>query len=584
MQRKAKLILIYSLLAVLWPGLASALSLGQLVVQSALNEPLRAEIELVTVTSEEFKTLKVGLAENILFQTNRLPVTDELKSLQFKPIRTGSNSYIRIHSSEPFRQANTAFFIKLESSSGVLVRKYKIALAAAAKSPVTVAEKKPEQVQKGQSPRVVVADGETLWSIASRYTTGTRISGSQMMLAIQAMNPNAFNAQNINELKKGSILIIPALEQARSIKSGQALNQVRQQVQQWKQHRAKQIVVPSTRLPTMVSDNKQKLSILAKTPNAGSDANPQSVELADMRQQNQLLQEQVGSKVQENLELRSRVDNLELVLKKQEAIIEVQNQQLARLQEILERLENLPPISPQASPLAGPKSSPQASAMLADSELNADLKMAFDKTLNASQQAWLELKTWSQQQMQEGLERFENLPPISSQSSPKSSPQASAALADSELNADLKMFFDKASHGSQQTWLEFKAWSQQRSVAFLLGVSSLSLLLLVMFMVFFLRGRKSASEPVSSADEPHFDPQAIEQMDESTGKVSPQALSTAAAQEPQPVILDGQVLKDLADGVVVTNEPEPMSEVELRMILRSCQKMLRLNSIWSLFY
>ncbi len=562
MQRKAKLILIYSLLAVLWPGLASALSLGQLVVQSALNEPLRAEIELVTVTSEEFKTLKVGLAENILFQTNRLPVTDELKSLQFKPIRTGSNSYIRIHSSEPFRQANTAFFMKLESSSGVLVRKYKIALAAAAKSPVTVAEKKPEQVQKGQSPRVVVADGETLWSIASRYTTGTRISGSQMMLAIQAMNPNAFNAQNINELKKGSILIIPALEQARSIKSGQALNQVRQQVQQWKQHRAKQIVVPSTRLPTMVSDNKQKLSILAKTPNAGSDANPQSVELADMRQQNQLLQEQVGSKVQENLELRSRVDNLELVLKKQEAIIEVQNQQLARLQEILERLENLPPISPQASPLAGPKSSPQASAMLADSELNADLKMAFDKTLNASQQAWLELKTWSQQQMQEGLERFENLPPISSQSSPKSSPQASAALADSELNADLKMFLDKASHGSQQTWLEFKAWSQQRSVAFLLGVSSLSLLLLVMFMVFFLRRRKSASEPVSSADEPHFDPQAIEQMDESTGKVSPQALSTAAAQEPQPVILDGQVLKDLVDGVVVTNEPEPMSEVE----------------------
>ena len=83
MQRKSKLILIYSLLAMFWPGLVSALGLGQLVVQSALNEPLRAEIELVTITSEEFETLKVGLAENILFQTNRLPVTDELKSLQF---------------------------------------------------------------------------------------------------------------------------------------------------------------------------------------------------------------------------------------------------------------------------------------------------------------------------------------------------------------------------------------------------------------------------------------------------------------------------------------------------------------------
>ena len=91
MQRKSNLILIYSLLAMFWPGLVSALGLGQLVVQSALNEPLRAEIELVTITGEEFETLKVGLAENILFQTNRLPVTDELKSLQFQAIRMSSN-------------------------------------------------------------------------------------------------------------------------------------------------------------------------------------------------------------------------------------------------------------------------------------------------------------------------------------------------------------------------------------------------------------------------------------------------------------------------------------------------------------
>ena len=537
MQRKAKSILIYSLLAVLWPGLASALGLGQLVVQSALNEPLRAEIELVTVTSEEFQTLKVGLAENILFQTNRLPVTDELKSLQFKPIRTGSNSYIRIHSSEPFRQANTAFFIKLESSSGVLVRKYKIALAAAAKSPVTVAEKKPEQVQKGQSPRVVVADGETLWSIASRYTTGTRISGSQMMLAIQAMNPNAFNAQNINELKKGSVLVIPTLEQARSIKPGQARNQVRQQVQQWEQHRAAQTVVPSTRLPTVLSDNKQKLSILAKTPNAGSDANPQSVELADMRQQNQLLQEQVGSKVQENLELRSRVDNLELVLKKQEAIIEVQNQQLARLQEILERFEDLPPMNSQPGPLAGPKSSPQASAAITESELNADLKMIFDE-------AWLALKAWSQQP--------------SPLTSPKSSPQASAAIAESELNVDLKETLDKAIYASQQVWLELKAWFQQQSVAFLLGISSLFLWLLVMFILLLLRRRKLASEPVSSPEEPHLDPQAIVMMDEKTEEVAVKAVFPTM-QEPQIVGLDDQALKDLADDVA---ELEPDDDYE----------------------
>ena len=498
MQRKSKLILIYSLLAMFWPGLVSALGLGQLVVQSALNEPLRAEIELVTITSEEFETLKVGLAENILFQTNRLPVTDELKSLQFQAIRTSSNSYIRINSSQPFKQASTAFFIKLESSSGVLVRKYKIALAAATKSSTTIAEKKPEQAQKDQLPRVAVADGETLWSIASRYTAGTNISGSQMMLAIQLMNPDAFNMGNINELKKGVVLVVPALAQARSIKPEQALNQVRQQAQEWKQHRAEQPIVRSTRLPTVVSDNKQKLSILTKTPNLDDDSNPQSVELADMQQQNQLLQEQIGSKVQENLELRSRIGDLELMLKKQEAIIDVQNQQLARLQEILERFEDLPPMNSQPGPLAGPKSSP------------------------------------------------------------KSSPQASAAIAESELNVDLKETLDKAIYASQQVWLELKAWFQQQSVAFLLGISSLFLWLLVMFILLLLRRRKLASEPVSSPEEPHLDPQVIVMMDEKTEEVAVKAVFPTT-QEPQIVGLDDQALKDLADDVA---ELEPDDDYE----------------------
>lgn len=537
MQRKSKLILIYSLLAMFWPGLVSALGLGQLVVQSALNEPLRAEIELVTITGEEFETLKVGLAENILFQTNRLPVTDELKSLQFQAIRTSSNSYIRINSSQPFKQASTAFFIKLESSSGVLVRKYKIALAAATKSSTTIAEKKPEQAQKDQLPRVAVADGETLWSIASRYTAGTNISGSQMMLAIQLMNPDAFNVGNINELKKGVVLVIPALAQARSIKPEQALNQVRQQAQEWKQHRAEQPIVRSTRLPTVVSDNKQKLSILTKTPNLDDDSNPQSVELADMQQQNQLLQEQIGSKVQENLELRSRIGDLELMLKKQEAIIDVQNQQLARLQEILERFEDLPPMNSQPGPLAGPKSSPQASAAITESELNADLKMIFDE-------AWLALKAWSQQP--------------SPLTSPKSSPQASAAIAESELNVDLKETLDKAIYASQQVWLELNAWFQQQSVAFLLGISSLFLWLLVMFILLLLRRRKLASEPVSSPEEPHLDPQAIVMMDEKTEEVAVKAVFPTM-QEPQIVGLDDQALKDLADDVA---ELEPDDDYE----------------------
>lgn len=490
MLRKMKLIILFSLYVVLSPGLASALGLGQLKVQSALNENLHAEIELITVSDEELKTLKAGLAENILFQTNRLPVTDELKSLTFGIVGVGRKHYIRIDSSQPFTQANTSFFLKVESSSGVLVRKYKIVLSSNLKPAVSAVVQMPDQAKEksGQAKavRVVVSNGQTLWSIASQYTVASDVSGSQMMLAIQTVNPDAFNVSNINELKKGSVLIIPTLAEARSIKPAQALNQVKQQVQQWKQHRALQASIPNTRLPTVKVDSKQKLSILAKIADAPANTNSTSIELTGLQQQKQLLQEQLGSKEEQNLELRNRLDNLERVLQKQEAIISVQNQQLAQLQLILERFENLAPQSPSANPAE--------TSVIAGSALNIEIKAFFDRFL---------------------------------------------VLSDQALDA------------SKQAWWKLKAWLQQRSIAFILGVPTVSLWLLVMLMMLLLRRRKS--EAVSAPDEPHV----------AAAEVPVEMQRSAAPKEPEAIILDDDVLKDLVGDVPdfeIDDAPEELPE------------------------
>ena len=381
MQHKVKLILVYSLLAVLWPGLVSALGLGQISVQSSLNEPLRAEIALLSVTEEEFNTLKISLADNILFQTNRMPVSAELKSLQFQPKRSDGKNYIAISSSRPFTKTRNAFFIKVQSSSGVVVLKYKITLAAKAK-PLTLGRERTELPQDRAS-LVTVAAGETLWSIASRYTAGSKVSGSQMMLAIQAINADAFNGRNINGLKKGSTLRIPQLAKARSIKPAEAFTEVRQQGQQWQQRRAAQSPPAGRRLTTVASDDKRKLVILAQTPSGRGAVESQSVAV---QQENRLLQEQLESKTQENLELLARIDNLELVLNKQEAIIEVQNKQLARLQEILDRFENLAPLKPQVS------------APAAEEELRTEIKTGFEAVWQFSQNTWLSFKLWLDKQ------------------------------------------------------------------------------------------------------------------------------------------------------------------------------------------
>lgn len=58
-----------------------------------------------------------------------------------------------------------------------------------------------------------VQRGETLWTIASRYNSGTSYSINQAMLAIQRLNPDAFGGRNINSLRQGAVLRMPTFEE-----------------------------------------------------------------------------------------------------------------------------------------------------------------------------------------------------------------------------------------------------------------------------------------------------------------------------------------------------------------------------------
>jgi FimV-like protein len=68
-----------------------------------------------------------------------------------------------------------------------------------------------------------VQKGETLWGIASNYTSGSNYSINQAMLAIQRLNPEAFGGQNINSLKQGSILRMPTFTEIGRMSKRQAM-------------------------------------------------------------------------------------------------------------------------------------------------------------------------------------------------------------------------------------------------------------------------------------------------------------------------------------------------------------------------
>ena len=74
-----------------------------------------------------------------------------------------------------------------------------------------------------------VARGETLWGIARDYSRGSGYSVNQAMLALQRKNPEAFIKGNINSLRRGAILRLPAFSELAELTSREALLEVLRQ-------------------------------------------------------------------------------------------------------------------------------------------------------------------------------------------------------------------------------------------------------------------------------------------------------------------------------------------------------------------
>ena len=67
------------------------------------------------------------------------------------------------------------------------------------------------------------ANNETLWSIATKLRPSRRYSVQQTLLAIYKLNPQAFDQQNIHELRPGSRLRVPSLEQVQAENTNEAV-------------------------------------------------------------------------------------------------------------------------------------------------------------------------------------------------------------------------------------------------------------------------------------------------------------------------------------------------------------------------
>lgn len=107
-----------------------ALGLGEIRLDSALNEPLRAEIELLSATPEELSNLKIGLASAETFDRYGLDRPAYLQNIQFQVIPSGrsNRNVVAVRSLAPMTEPFLTFLVEASWSRGRLLREYTILL------------------------------------------------------------------------------------------------------------------------------------------------------------------------------------------------------------------------------------------------------------------------------------------------------------------------------------------------------------------------------------------------------------------------------------------------------------------------
>ncbi len=257
---------------------AHALALGRITVQSALGEPLRAEIDIADINTAEAASLKAKVASPETFKAAGLEYTAVLSQLDISlQRRPDGRAYFKLSSSRSVTEPYMDLILETSWASGRLTRDYTLLLdppgmranapvaptapILSRPAPLTRAEvdalrapaTRPAQVipdapstptsppvakEPTPPPRVVakpvpvapsstagqevqVKVGDTAGKIAAQNKP-TSVSLDQMLVAMLKSNPSAFIGGNINRIKAGAVLDLPSEAEAQAISATQA--------------------------------------------------------------------------------------------------------------------------------------------------------------------------------------------------------------------------------------------------------------------------------------------------------------------------------------------------------------------------
>ncbi len=290
--------IIFSILAAAAAPQSWGLGLGEIELNSALNQEFNATIELFDAAGLEPGEILVSLGSSDDFQRVGVERFFFLTGLSFEvSYAANGEPQVVITSSRPITEPYLNFLVEVLWPNGRLLKEYTVLLdpptfsQAAAPTVSAPAQNRsasnsgrvqrapaqsgtqvqvaPRETPPAPSPldRGIDGDeygmtdrGDTLWSIASRARPSNDVSVEQTMLAIAELNPDAFINGNINLMKAGYVLRLPDEAQSRALSSEQALAEVSRQADEWQAYSRGEAVPERERRPVpQVADSTSDL-------------------------------------------------------------------------------------------------------------------------------------------------------------------------------------------------------------------------------------------------------------------------------------------------------------------------------------
>lgn len=362
-----------SVVLALFSSWASALGLGEIELNSALNQPLNAKLHLLEVRGLTEHEIVVSLASPRAFDSVGVERTAFLNELSFRlDLDAPGGAVVYVTSTKPVREPYLNFIVETRWPSGRLLREYTLLLdlpvfSGAEAQPVSPTEvarepeartREPAATRPIQAPRpepartetpasveredYTVRANENLWNIASTVRPDNSVSVQQTMLAIQRLNPDAFINDNINLLRRGQVLRVPSKQDIQQLTARQAMSQVAEQNRNWSGGRGADDTSAAAQLDGSrhLSDApREERPVEGRVKLSSQDGGQELVagsgsdgEASGIADELAVAQEELDAAGRENTELKSRIRAMEERIETMERLVEVSNEEMRALE------------------------------------------------------------------------------------------------------------------------------------------------------------------------------------------------------------------------------------------------------------